>query len=114
MKSTTTKADSFFRLTFNVYIAVDNRERARARDKIQRRPISLEEKHKNFIPAVRKRGNASGHQGENEQQRKKKMNRNTKCVTREFLEVSRCSPAKQRPRNVQKKCAARAKLFFAN
>ena len=31
---------------------------------------------------------------------------------KEFLEVSRCSRAKQRQRNVQKKCAARAKLFF--
>ena len=29
-----------------------------------------------------------------------------------FLEVSRCSRAEQRERNVQKKCAARAKLFF--
>ena len=27
-------------------------------------------------------------------------------------EVSRCSRAKQRQRNVQKKCAARAKLLF--
>ena len=36
------KDDSFFRLTFNVYIDVDNKERARARDKKQRRPISLE------------------------------------------------------------------------
>ena len=35
-----------------------------------------------------------------------------KCVTRKFLEVSRCSRAKQRQRNVQKKCAARAKLLF--
>ena len=35
-----------------------------------------------------------------------------KRVTRKFLEVSRCSRAKQRQRNVQKKCAARAKLFF--
>ena len=31
----------------------DNRARARARDK-QRKPISLEEKHENFIRAVRK------------------------------------------------------------
>ena len=31
-----------------------------------------------------------------------------------FLEASRCSLAKQRQRNVQKKCAARAKLLFAN
>ena len=37
-----------------------------------------------------------------------------KSVTRKFLEVSRCGRAKQRQRNVQKKCAARAKLFFAN
>ena len=35
-----------------------------------------------------------------------------KRVTRRFLEVSRCSRAKQRQRNVQKECAARAKLFF--
>ena len=32
-------------------------------------------------------------------------------VTKKFLEVSRCSRAKQRERNVQKKCAARAKLL---
>ena len=48
----------------------------------------------------------------------KKVNKNTydnssiKCVARKFLEVSRCSRAKQRQRNVQKKCAARAKLLF--
>ena len=46
------------------------------------------------------------------------MNENTynifskKNVTKKFLEVSRCSRAKQRQRNVQKKCAARAKLLF--
>ena len=48
----------------------------------------------------------------------KKVNKNTsdissiKRVTWKFLEVSRCSPrrAKQWQRNVQKKCAARAKL----
>ena len=64
---------------------------------------------------------ASSHQGENERQRKKKVNRYTydisppkKHVTRKLLEVSRCSHAKQRQRNVQKKCTARAKLFFAN
>ena len=32
---------------------------------------------KNFIAAVRKRGNASCHQGENKRRRKKKVNRNT-------------------------------------
>ena len=42
--------------------------------------------------------NPSGHQGENERV--------------SFLQVSRCGRAKQRQRNVQKKCAARAKLFF--
>ena len=48
----------------------------------------------------------------------KKVNENTfdisskKRVTKKFLEVSHCSRAKQRQRNVQKKCAARAKLFF--
>ena len=35
-----------------------------------------------------------------------------KRVTKTFLEVLRCSRAKQRQRNVQKKCAARAKLLF--
>ena len=49
---------------------------------------------------------------------KKRVNKNTsdipsiKRVTRKFLEVSRNSRAKQRQRNVQKKCAARAKLLF--
>ena len=56
-------------------------------------------------------------QGENERQWKK-VNKKTydissiKRVAKEFLEVSRCSRAKQRQRNVQKKCAARAKLLF--
>ena len=49
---------------------------------------------------------------------KKKVNENTydifstKRVSKKFLEVSRCSRAKQQRRNVQKKCAARAKLLF--
>ena len=49
---------------------------------------------------------------------KKKENENTndisflKRLTTNILEVSRCSHAKQRQRNVQKKCAARAKLLF--
>ena len=48
------KAESFVRLNFNVYINVDNQERAKARNTQQRRPISLEEKHQNFTAAVRK------------------------------------------------------------
>ena len=39
-------ADSLLHLNFNVYIDVDNRERARAKEKF---PISLEEKRNNFI-----------------------------------------------------------------
>ena len=35
-----------------------------------------------------------------------------KRVPKKILEVSRCSRAKQRQRNVQKKCAARTKLLF--
>ena len=52
-------------------------------------------------------------QGENERQWKKKVKKKTydissiKRVTKKFLEVSRCSRAKQRQRNVQEKCAAR-------
>ena len=48
------------------------------------------------------------------------MNENTydssskKRVTKTFLEVSRRSRAKQRQRNAQKKCAARAKLLFCS
>ena len=48
----------------------------------------------------------------------KKLNKNTydlslkKHETKKFLEVSHCSRAKQRQRNVQKKCAARAKLLL--
>ena len=48
----------------------------------------------------------------------KKVNKKTcdifsiKRVAKKFLEVSRCGRAKQRQRNVQKKCAARAKLLF--
>ena len=35
-----------------------------------------------------------------------------KHVIKKFLEVSRCSHERQRERNVQKQCAARAKFFF--
>ena len=48
----------------------------------------------------------------------KKVNENTcdissiKRATKKFLEVSRCSRAKQRQRNVQKKGAVRAKFLF--
>ena len=44
----------FFRLSFNVYTDLDNRERPRARDKKQRRRILLEKQHENFISLVGK------------------------------------------------------------
>ena len=64
-------------------------------------------KNKNFIAVVRKKGNASCHQGGNERQRKKREQERIqhflhKRVTRKFLEVSRCSRAKQRQRSVPK------------
>ena len=46
--------ESFFRPRYNVYTDVDNRERARARDKKQRRRILLEKQHENFISLLRK------------------------------------------------------------
>ena len=80
----------------------------------------LEEQHEKFRSGGDKMRNSSGHQymqGENECS-EKKVNVYTddissiKRITKMFLEVSRCSRAKQWQRNVQKKCAARAKLLF--
>ena len=80
----------------------------------------LEEQHKKFRSGGDKMRNSSGHQymqGENECS-EKKVNVYTddissiKRITKMFLEVSSCSRAKQWQRNVQKKCAARAKLLF--
>ena len=63
--------------------------------------------------------NASGHQSKVKiSGSEKKVNENTydissiKRVSKKFLVVSHCSRPKQRQRNVQKKCAARAKLLF--
>ena len=77
----------------------------------------LEEQHENFVAAVRKLEMIAATKVKMSDS-EKKVNKNTndisskKRVTRKFLEVSRCSRAKQRQRNVQKKCAARAKLLF--
>ena len=64
-------------------------------------------------------GNASGHQCKVKiSSSEKKVNENTydissiKRVTKKFLEVSRCSRAKQQQRNVQKKVCCTAKLLF--
>ena len=63
----------------------------------------LEEQHENFVGAVKKNVN---------------MNRydisSMKRVTRNFLEVSRCSRVKQRQRNVQKSVLHVQSCFFAN
>ena len=80
----------------------------------------LEEQHKKFRSGGDKMRNSSGHQymqGENECS-EKRVNVYTddissiKRITKMFLEVSCCSRAKQWQRNVQKKCAARARLLF--
>ena len=60
--------------------------------------------------------NAGGHLGENKRQWKVNKNMynisSIKRVTKKLLEVSCCSSSKQRQRNVQRKCAAHAKLLF--
>ena len=56
------KPDSFFPLNFNVFVGVENRERARERDKKQKRSFLLEEKHESFITAVRKKMRENGRQ----------------------------------------------------
>ena len=85
----------------------------------KRRHFFFEEQHENFVAAAGgdNMRNASGHQCKVKMRgSEKKVNENTydisskKSVTKKFLEVSRCIRAKQRQRNVQKKCAARAKL----
>ena len=79
----------------------------------------LEEQHENFSSGGEKIRNARGHQCKVKMSgSKKEMNENTynisaiKRITKTFLELSRCRRAKQRQRNVQKKCAARAKFLF--
>ena len=98
IQTTTTKPILYFDL-ISMSALTWITEKELERDKKQRRPISLKEKHKNF----KKGGNASCHRGENERQRKKSQQEHIKHVTRKFLEVSGCSRAKQRQRNVQKK-----------
>ena len=79
---------------------MDNKERVTARDeKTKRDQFRWKKNIKNK------------HQGENELQRKESEQEHIKRATRQFLEVSRCSRAKQRQRNVQM-CATRAKLYL--
>ena len=79
---------------------------------------NMKQQHENFVAAVTKREMlAATNQMQDENERPwKKVNENTydissiQNVTKKFLEVSRCSRAKQRQKNIQKKCAAGAKL----
>ena len=74
-KKTTTKPsppESFFGLNFNVCLDVDNRARARARDKQIKEANFVGRKTWKFYWGSEKMRNASGQQGENEQQWKKK------------------------------------------
>ena len=97
-----------------VFNDIDNR--AKALDKKQRQ-ISLEEKHGKGGEKMRK----GGQQGENERQcsKKSKQEHDKTSVSTYHIfqhkmsqEVSHCSRAKQRQRNVQKGCCALARLFF--
>ena len=101
--------------------------RARERQtkkKLGGRPAKLKEKRgdRDLEREIKNKGdkvrNASGHQCKVKMSgSEKKVNKKTydisfiRRVTKKFLEVSRCSRAKQPQRNVQQKCAARAKLF---
>ena len=63
-------------------------------------------------------GNASGHQcnvkmsGSEKKVNEKPYISSIQRLTKKFLEVSGCSRAKQRQRNIQEKSAARTKLLF--
>ena len=71
------KAKSFFRLNFNVYINMKNREKARARNKKTTENNFVGRKTWKFYSGGEKMRNASGHQGENKRQWKEKGNRKT-------------------------------------
>ena len=124
----------FFDVIFDVYTHVDNRERARASDWKQRRRISWEEKHENFIAAVRKREMLAASKVKMSGSEKIKANMNTgnkifgkhipvrqlfhKNILYLFCKVwcfsrtkRRCSRAKKRQRKTKMR-AARANLFF--
>ena len=100
---------------------ITEKELTREINKKQRGPISLEEKHENFIAAVRKWEMLVATKGGNDRQWKKKVNRNTcinissiKRVIRKFPEVSRRSRGKQRQKNVQKSVLHVQSFFLAN
>jgi len=92
------------------------RHRSRARDKKQSRHFFVRRTTWKFCSGGDKMRNASGHQCKEKMSGSKKKSEwehvlnfspYIKRVTRKFLEVSRCTSAKQRQRNVQKKFTAR-------
>ena len=95
------------------------RQRSRARDKKQRRHFFVGRTTWKFCSGGDKMRNASGHQCKVKMSgSEKNVNENTcdissiKRVTKKFLEVSRCSRAKQRQRNVLKKVCCTCKVAF--
>ena len=115
-KKNNSKAESL------VYIFVDNRERARTRDTKQRRQISPEQQHENYIAAGRRwemRATSEVKISGNWKKKQKGAQETKYFVsTCEIVfikgcnseEVSCCSHAKQRQRN-WKNCSGRAKSF---
>ena len=73
--------------------------------------IFLLQEHENFVAAVTKWEMLAS---TNARRKCAAVNENTYDISsiKRFLEVSPCSRAKQRQRNLQKKCAARAKLLL--
>ena len=106
-------------MSTNLECTARERPRKRARDKKQRRHFFVERITWKFCSGGNKMRNASRHQCKEKMSgSEKKVNKKTydissiKRLTKKFLEVSRCSRAKQRQRNIGKKWAARAKLLF--
>ena len=85
---------------------VKERQRARARDKIQLRYFLLEEQHENFVAEVRKwemlAATTVKMSGSEKKLQEQVRHFFIKRLTRNFMEVSRCSRAKQRQKNVPK------------
>ena len=107
------QGESFFRLNFDVYSDMDNRERASARKKSHEDEFRWK-KDENFVVAVRKwemlaasKWKMSGGEKKENKNSKSKFFANN-CEPQHFLHthtwrvVSRFSSAKQRQRNVRK------------
>ena len=83
------------------------RQRCIVRDKKQRRHFSLKEQHENFVVAVTKMRNTSGHQC------KEKMSGSQSEREHVRHQVSRCSRPKQWQKNVQKNSVLQVQSSFS-